>query len=57
MNGHTLIDLRAFDAKERGNTPEPEAIPYDIKPDDPLVEAIREHTDVVRDRANARERR
>lgn len=57
MNGHTLIDLRALDAQERGNAPMPESIPYDITPDDPLVEAIRVHTDVVRDLANARELR
>lgn len=50
MTGHTLIDLRAHDARERGNKPEPEAIPYDMKPDDPLVAAIRVHTEALRDR-------
>lgn len=52
MNGHTLIDLRAHDAKERGNTPTPDAIPY--VPDPMLAAAIRVHTDVIRDKANER---
>lgn len=29
MSGHTLIDLRAHDAKERGNKPEPDFQPAD----------------------------
>lgn len=49
MNGHTLIDLRAHDAKERGNKPEPEAIPY--VPDETLAAAIRVHTDALRDKS------
>lgn len=49
----TLIDLRAHDAQERGNKPEPEAIPY--VPDPTLAAAIRVHTDVVRDLANQKD--
>lgn len=51
MSGRTVIDLRIHDAKERGNPPTPEAIPYDIKPDDPLAAAVRIHTDALRDRS------
>ena len=37
----TILDLRAHDAAERGNRPEPQALPFDIRPDDPLAAAIR----------------
>lgn len=49
----TLIDLRHIDAQERGNKPQPEAIPY--VPDPVLAAAIRVHTDVVRELANQRD--
>jgi hypothetical protein len=44
------IDFRDFDARERGSKPVPEAIPFDITPDDPLVAAIKVHTDALRPR-------
>lgn len=51
MKGQTLIDLRAHDAKERGNKPEPDAIPY--VPDLTLAAAIRVHTDALRPKERA----
>lgn len=46
MNGHTLIDLRAFDAKERGNPEPQDAIPFVMTESDlKLAEKIRETTD------------
>lgn len=42
----TIIDLRAHDAIERGNKPEPEAIPYTLtESDKALAAAIRQTTD------------
>lgn len=51
MNGRTVIDLRDHDAVEHGNKPEPKAIPFDMKPDDPLAAAVRVHTDALRDQS------
>lgn len=49
MTSAVLIDLRDLDARERGNTPTPDAIPFDLDPDDPLVRAIRVVIDTLRD--------
>lgn len=53
MTSRPLIDLRAHDAKERGNKPEPDAIPY--VPDLTLAAAIRVHTDALREREGEKE--
>lgn len=45
-----MIDFRDHDARERGSKPVPDSIPFDITPDDPLVAAIRVHTDALRQR-------
>lgn len=53
---NATIDLRAFDAQERGNKPEPEAIPFDLTGCLALIQAIKPHSDTIRERANERER-
>ena len=52
---NTLIDLRHLDATERGNPPQPDAIPFDLTGCEALIDAIKPHTDTLRERANERD--
>lgn len=46
MNGHTTLDLRAHDARERGNPEPQDAIPFVLTESDlKLAEKIRETTE------------
>ena len=52
---NVLIDLRHLDATEHGKPPTPDALPFDLTGCEALIDAIKPHTDTIRERANERD--